>query len=129
MSERREQEEIPESDDSRAWEQYGEVPLKMPPLPPPRQPGYEEAVAKEAAAAEKHQQKLAGRLRRMQETKADTTGGAAATRARVTAKDARTSGVAVVAAPTRLRSRLRHPAEIRRAVVMREILGPPVGLR
>ncbi len=31
--------------------------------------------------------------------------------------------------PGGLQSRLRDPAEIRRAIVMREILGPPVGLR
>jgi hypothetical protein len=126
MAERREQEEeFPDSDDSRPWEEYGEMPAGMPPIPP-RLPGYEEAAAREAAALERHQQKLAGRLRKMQENKAETTGDAAATRARVTAKDVKT---AAVAAPARLRSRLRQPAEIRRAIVMREILGPPVGLR
>jgi hypothetical protein len=128
VSERREQEEeIPDSDASRPWEEYDVAPTGMPPpLPPPRQHGYEEAVAREAAAAEAHRQKLAGRLRRIQETKADTTGDAAATRAKVSAKDVKT---AAAAAPTRLRGRLRHPAEVRRAIVMREILGPPVGLR
>lgn len=34
-----------------------------------------------------------------------------------------------IASPSKLRERLRDPKEIRRAIVMREILGPPVGLK
>jgi hypothetical protein len=123
MAERQMREELPDIDEPG---EFHEPAVDMPSPSPPRPSGYERAVANEAAAAEKHRQKLAGHLRRIRETKANTTGDAAATRARVTAKDVKT---ATVAAPTRLRSRLRHPAEIRRAVVMREILDPPVGLR
>lgn len=126
IAERRKREEIPDSAEDEGYAEYEVPPAEMPLIPPPRQPGYEEAVAREAAVAEKHKHKLASHLRRIRETKATTTGGAAATRARVKAKDVKT---AEVAAPTRLRSRLRQPAEIRRAVIMREILGPPVGLR
>ena len=83
-------------------------------------------AASEAAKALKHQQDLAERLRQIRETKATTTGGAAATRARLASK-----GVAKPATqfPASIRARLRDPAEVRRAFVMREILDAPVGLR
>ena len=83
-------------------------------------------AASETARALKHQQDLAERLRQIRETKATTTGGAAATRARVAAKGVAKSSVQV---PSSVRARLRNPAEVRRAFVMREILDPPVGLR
>lgn len=95
--------------------------------PPPLPSGAAaEAMAREAAAQLKHQQDLAERLRQIRATKAETTGGAAATRARVANK-----GVAkpLLQSPSSIRSRLRDPAEVRRAFVMREILDPPVGLR
>ncbi len=98
------------------------------PVTPPamRLAGYEAEAANETAAALKHQLDLAARLRQIRETKATTTGGAAATRARVAAK-----GVAkpFPQGPASLRGRLRDHGEIRRAIVMREILDPPVGLR
>lgn len=106
------------------------VPSSPPPLarhaaPPPLPMATQEA-ARESAAALKHQQDLAERLRQIRETKATTTGGAAATRARVAAK-----GVSkpFLQGPVSIRARLRDPAEVRRAFVMREILDPPVGLR
>ena len=98
------------------------------PVTPPamRMAGYEAEAANEAAKALKHQLDLAARLRQIRETKATTTGGAAVTRARVAAK-----GVAkpFLQGPASLRGRLRDHGEIRRAIVMREILDPPLGLR
>jgi hypothetical protein len=57
-------------------------------------------------------------------TKATTTGGAAATQGRVSraGKSAATTGQG-------LRGRLRNRSEIRKAIIMREILDRPVGLR
>lgn len=88
--------------------------------------GYEAEVANETAKALKHQQDLAARLRQIRETKATTTGGASATRARLAAKG---SAKPLLQSSLSLRSRLRNPGEVRRAIVMREILDPPVGLR
>ncbi len=102
-------------------------PLTRPATPPPlRMAGYDAEVANETAKALKHQQDLAARLRQIRETKATTTGGASATRARIASK-----GVAkpMKLAPLTLRNRLRNSAEVRQAFVMREILDPPVGLR
>ncbi len=106
-------------------------PLARQSVPPPlRESGYEAAVALETAKALKHQQDLAERLRQIRATKATTSGGAAATRARLSAKTAgKGAAKPVVQVPASIRSRLRNPAEVRRAFVMREILDPPVGLR
>ncbi len=102
-------------------------PLTRQAVPPPlRESGYDEAVAIETARALKHQQDLADRLRQIRETRATTTGGASATRARISAS---TSAVPVAQVPSSIRSRLRVPREVRRAFVMREILDPPVTLR
>lgn len=94
--------------------------------PPLRESGYEEETAIEMARALKHQHDLAERLRHIRETKATTTGGAAATRARTAETE-----VAKKVSPVGLsvRSRLRSPAELRQAFVLREILNAPVGLR
>jgi outer membrane biosynthesis protein TonB len=54
-------------------------------------------------------------------------GGAAATQARVTGRTA-TSSATPASASTSLARRLRDRSEIRRAIVLREILGPPPGL-
>ncbi len=96
-------------------------------VPPPlRESGYDEAVAIETARAAKHQRVLADRMRQMRETRATTTGGASATRGRIAA-----GGIAkpLKQTPLAIRLRLRDPAEVRQAFVMREILDPPVGLR
>jgi hypothetical protein len=88
--------------------------------------GYVQAAAMETAKALKHQQDLEKRLRQIRETKATTSGGAAATRARISARGA----TKPAALPNlSIRARLRNPAELRRAFVMREILDKPVGLR
>lgn len=104
-------------------------PMVPPPLttpPPLRMAGYDAEVANETAKVLKHQRDLADRLRQIRENKATTTGGATATRARLAAK-----GVAkpLKQTPLTLRHRLRDPAEVRQAFVMREILDKPVGLR
>jgi hypothetical protein len=105
----------------------GPPPIHRQSVPPPlRQDGYQEAVAEETARALKHQQELAERLRVIRETKATTTGGAQATRARISTRG---TTVETAAVPSGIRARLRNPAEVRRAVAMREILGPPVSLR
>ena len=96
-------------------------------IPPAKQlAGYDAEVANETAKALKHQQDLAARLRQIRENKATTTGGATATRARVAAKGA---AKPFLQTPLTVRNRLRDPAEVRRAIVMNEILSPPVGLR
>lgn len=115
-------------------EEYREpaMPSVPPPLtrqivpPPLRESGYDEAVAIETAQVLKHQRELTDRLRQIRETRATTTGGASATRARISAKGTAEPSAQV---PTSIRSRLRDPREVRRAFVMREILDPPVSLR
>lgn len=102
-------------------------PLYRQAVPPPlRESGYEEETAIETARALKHQHDLAERLRHIREIKATTTGGAAATQARDSAKSTTSKSAS---AALSIRARLRSPAEIRRAFVMREILNAPVGLR
>jgi hypothetical protein len=74
----------------------------------------------------KRQIDMQERLRLLRETKAVTTGGAAVTRARtMVSKNPMTPS----AVPVGLRGALRNHGQVRRAIVMREILGPPVGLR
>jgi hypothetical protein len=115
-------------------EEYREptMPSVPPPLtrqvvpPPLRESGYDDAVALETAKTLKHQRELADRLRQIRETKATTTGGASATRARISAKG---SAESLPQVPTSIRSRLRDSREVRRAFVMREILDSPVSLR
>lgn len=75
----------------------------------------------------KRQNDMQERIRQIREAKATTTGGASATRARVAASQS--NAKALQPAKANLRKALRNPKEIRRAIVMREILGPPLGLR
>jgi hypothetical protein len=108
------------------WQPPSAVP---PPLDrhavPPALPGAVQAAALEAAAVLKHQQELAARLRQIRETKAVTSGGANATRLRVGSLQ---SAKPPVPAPLTFRARLSDRRELRRALVMREILNPPPGL-
>jgi hypothetical protein len=102
-----------------------------PPTPPPlvipkRTPPPVPAAVVEIDAELKRQMQLQDRLRQMRETRAVTTGGAAVTRKR-TAKQQ--SGYTAPMAISGLRGVLGKRSEIRRAVVLREILGPPLGLR
>jgi hypothetical protein len=66
------------------------------------------------------------RLPMVHDTKVATTGDAAATRARVAAQKQKKPPSQ---GPVTLRHRLRDRGEVRRAIIMREILDPPVGLR
>lgn len=100
-------------------------PAQPPPLFRPNPPPVPAAV-EEIDAELKRQMEMQERLRQIRETKAVTTGGAAATRARTTdAKATKTES----AVPVSLRGALRNHGQVRRAIVMREILGPPLGLR
>lgn len=137
MDAKNEQQEPPElPEDEREvfspdeqWERASGVPPPLtwsepPPIPTPAA-AFE--TARETAAALKHQQDLAERLRQIRETKATTTGGAAATRARVAASKA--PGNAMLPVAVSLRSRLRDKGELRRAFVLKEILEPPLSQR
>ena len=81
----------------------------------------------EADAIIKRQQDLRDRLKLIKETKAKTTGGAAATRSRVAASQ--TNAKPLLAAKSGLRSALRDRKQIRSAIVLKEILDPPISLR
>jgi ribosomal protein L12E/L44/L45/RPP1/RPP2 len=74
----------------------------------------------------KRQMELQERLRQARESKAVTTGGAAATRKLTASKQ---TGYAAAGVRNGLREIVRKRGEIRRAVVLREILGPPLALR
>lgn len=93
---------------------------------PPPLPAVAEKAAREAAAILKHQQDLAARLRQIREAKAVTPGGANAARLRLVAQGAVTQPS--LPAPLSFRERLENRRELRRALVMREILNPPRGL-
>lgn len=67
------------------------------------------------------------RLREIKAAKSNTRGGAAATRDRVLA--AGKPAKSFSPGKTRLRDDLRDSRKTRRAIVLREILGPPLGLR
>ena len=101
-----------------------------PPMPPPlvvkRTPPPMPAVEREAEVEMKRQMQLQERLRELRETKAVTSGGAAATRTRTATRQ---TGYTATSIPVGLRGVLRKRSEIRRAVILREVLGPPLGLR
>jgi hypothetical protein len=70
------------------------------------------------------QNALREQLRQIREAKTITTGNAAATRERATTK-----GKAPAAVTASLRGTLKNRSELRKAVITREVLGAPVGLR
>lgn len=87
------------------------------------------AAAQDFSEELRRQQEIEDRLRAIRASrsnKAVSTGGAVATRARIAAR-----GKEQTARPpiTTLRQRLHNRAEIRAAIVLREILDRPVGLR
>jgi hypothetical protein len=87
----------------------------------PAPPLLEEATALREL---ERQNALREQLRQIREAKTITTGNAAATRERANAK-----GKAPVVVTASLRGMLRNRGELRKAVITREILGAPVGLR
>lgn len=99
----------------------------VPPPPLVRESPPQHSREYETEIVLKRQQDMQERLRQIKESKATTTGGASATRARVAASQS--NAKAVQPAKASLRTALRNPKEVRRAIVMREILGPPLGLR
>jgi hypothetical protein len=105
-------------------------PLVPPPLRQAQQPPPVPAIIAEAQAAAQaelaRQARIQERLREIRETKAVTTGGAAATRARTAGKK---SPSPAPATSTSLCAALRDRPQVRRAVVLREILGPPLAMR
>jgi len=112
--------------------------MQIPPPPPPiRRPAIEPSTLQQAldqAALDadkvlKRQMEIQERLREIRETKAVTTGGATVTRERQSFRKGIKSNEGPVIATANLRSKLRQREEVRRAVLMREILGPPLGLR
>ena len=95
--------------------------------PPPLARQLPQAGLSDEALILRQQREIQERLLQIRETKATTTGGAAATRNRVSA--AQRHPKAAQLAKTGLRSSLHHRQDIRRAIVLREVLGPPLGLR
>ena len=139
MAEREEQrtnEDEEDYDPADDWEarQNQPSPSVPPPLvwptPPPltrEAPARQVARESEADLILKRQHDMQERIRQIKESKANISGGAAATKAQVAATRGKTQPNQT--AKSGLRQSLRNPREIRKAVIMREILGPPVGLR
>ena len=139
VAEREARDEMPDEgeifDAGEAWQppESPPQPSVPPPLvwqaspPPLRDVPAQHSREFEAELILKRQREMQDRIRQIKESKATTSGGASATRTRVAAEQS--NAKPVVAAKAGLRQALRNPAEVRRAVVMREILGPPLGLR
>jgi hypothetical protein len=91
--------------------------------PPLAEPAQNRSVLANQRELER-QANLQERLRILRATKAKTTGGASATQAqrKPVAQPVAVRGMS-------LKERLRDKKEIRQAILMREILGPPVGLK
>jgi type IV secretory pathway VirB10-like protein len=132
--ERRAREEMSEPDEEifgpgEPWnepQQWAPPPMPPPLVVKPRTPPPLPAVAQEAETELKRQMQLQERLRELRESKAVTSGGAAATRTRTATQQ---TGYTASAIPGGLGGFLRKRSEIRRAVILREVLGPPLGLR
>lgn len=122
--------ELEEPEDVFGPEQEWREPQQWspPPMPPPLvvTPPPIPVASLEAEEELKHQMQIQERLRQIRESKAVTSGGAAATRTRAASRQ---TGYTESAVPASLRGVLRKRGEIRRAVILREVLGPPLGLR
>lgn len=129
-----------EFDTEESWGQPHEAPSPYVPSTPPKFPQYtqgppplpkEETLRHtreaEAAALLTRQHELQERLRRIKETRANTPGGAAATKAKMALSQ--TNAAPPVSSSTSIRTAIKTPAELRRAIIMKEILGPPVSQR
>lgn len=117
--------EFPEDMDPDLREEWPRQPpvvvqVTPPPLPVPQ------VLTQNNSTGLQRQEHLMERLRQVRnERNQAPASGASATQKRVAAKRLPTEAVAV----TGLKSRLRQRGEIRRAIVLREVLGPPVGLK
>ncbi len=117
-----------------AINQAREFPTGTPTPERPRSPHKKEITGDSHSRELERQRKLQERIRSLRHNRGKRSTGAAATQREVEAKRAARKGLMVeeVADPTSLggiRSRLRSQRETRRAIVMREILGAPVGMR
>lgn len=133
----REREEEGDQAPEESWQEMSKIPEapQPPPLmerrPPPlviSSPPPMTAVLPnfETDAELKRQVDLQERLRQARADKAVTTGGAAVTRARNTAK---TTTQLAITSQASLRSMLFDRRMLRRAFVLREVLGPPLAMR
>jgi len=95
---------------------------------PDQPPGLPRSLQEDIASAPPPRSRDIGqtRLPVVHDTKVATTGDAATTRARIAAQKQKNP---LSQGPVTLRQRLRDRGEVRRAIIMREILDPPVGLR
>ncbi|MFN6018302.1 MAG: hypothetical protein ACK49N_12060 [Verrucomicrobiota bacterium] len=127
--EAREAGELPDMEDifgpEESWQPEAEPMTNQPP-PVPSQSARNAFPAQEPVPDYEleRQNALREQLRQIREAKAITTGNAAATRERANAK-----GKAAAPVATSLRGMLRNRSELRKAVITREVLGTPVGLR
>ena len=108
------------------YETWEPEPMTNQPPPIPSHSARNALPAREPAPNREleRQNALREQLRQIREAKTITTGNAAATRERANAK-----GKAPVVVTASLRGMLRNRGELRKAVITREILGAPVGLR
>lgn len=120
-------ETIFEPDDEWEVPTFTPAPSVPPPMARQAAPPPLRVDVSEVDAILKRQQEIQDRLRQIKQTKATTTGNAAATRARVAAAGQPAKPFQPEA--TSLRASLRDAKQTRRAIVLREILGPPPGLR
>ena len=127
--EAREAGELPDMGDifgpEESWQPQA-APMPNPPPPVPSQSARNAFPAQEPLPDHEleRQNALREKLRQIREAKTITTGNAAATRERANAK-----GKAPVVVTASLRGMLRNRSELRKAVITREVLGTPVGLR
>lgn len=130
-AERQARKDMEERGDVFGPEEYWETdpPAEPPPLtgsvPPPLRRQTEPVAVDESMLRRQHE--MQERLKQIKETKAITTGNAAVTRTR--AANLRKPAKPVEAGPATLRSTLRGKKEIRRAIILKEILDKPLGLR
>ena len=120
-AEKQARDEMPDDDDvfePDEWMSPQPQPSVPPPLVPQRTPPPLRVEQNDVEALLKRQQDMQERLKQIKEAKS-AAGSAAGQRKAKPVKAVKTS----------LRGSLRDRREIRRAIVMREILGPPVGLR
>lgn len=124
--------EFPEDFDPELLEEWPKrqapplVQVTPPPLPGASPTAGSQVLTQNNSTELERQEHLMERLRQVRsERNQSPASGASATQKRVAAKRLPTA----VAAPIGLKARLRDRGEVRRAIVLREVLGPPVGLK